>query len=107
MNFYDKDELKKFMAALENNNNFRAFVYFRLLAFTGMRKGESLALKWSDIDLEKQTLYINKAVSRSATGLYIQTPKLLLLFEESQLMTKLCLYYKSTKRVSRWFSLSK
>lgn len=77
MNFYDKDELKKFMAALENNNNFRAFVYFRLLAFTGMRKGESLALKWSDIDLEKQTLYINKAVSRSATGLYIQTPKTL------------------------------
>lgn len=75
MNFYDKDELKIFMAALENNNNFRAFVYFRLLAFTGMRKGESLALKWSDIDLEKQTLYINKAVSRSATGLYIQTPK--------------------------------
>ncbi|MGM0295545.1 tyrosine-type recombinase/integrase [Enterococcus sp. AZ034] len=75
MNFYDKDELKKFMAALENNNNFRAIVYFRLLAFTGMRKGESLALKWSDIDLEKQTLYINKAVSRSATGLYIQTPK--------------------------------
>lgn len=75
MNFYDKDELKKFMAALENNNNFRAFVYFRLLAFTGMRKGESLVLKWSDIDLEKQTLYINKAVSRSATGLYIQTPK--------------------------------
>ena len=75
MNFYDRDELKKFMAALENNNNFRAFVYFRLLAFTGMRKGESLALKWSDIDLEKQTLYINKAVSRSATGLYIQTPK--------------------------------
>lgn len=75
MNFYDKDELKKFMAALENYNNFRAFVYFRLLAFTGMRKGESLALKWSDIDLEKQTLYINKAVSRSATGLYIQTPK--------------------------------
>ena len=75
MNFYDKDELKKFMAALENNNNFRAFVYFRLLAFTGMRKGESLALKWSDIDLEKQTLYINKAVSRSATGLYIQTQK--------------------------------
>lgn len=75
MNFYDKDELKKFMAILENDNNFRAYVYFRLLAFTGMRKGESLALKWSDIDLEKQTLYINKAVSRSATGLYIQTPK--------------------------------
>lgn len=75
MNFYDKDELKKFMAVLENDNNFRAYVYFRLLAFTGMRKGESLALKWSDINLDKQTLYINKAVSRSATGLYIQTPK--------------------------------
>lgn len=75
LNFYDKKELKKFMKALENGNNFRAYVYFRLLAFTGIRKGESLALEWSDIDLDNQILNINKAVSRTATGLHIQTPK--------------------------------
>lgn len=75
LNFYDKKELKKFMKVLEDGDNFRAYVYFRLLAFTGMRKGESLALKWSDIDFKKQTLNINKAVSRNEKGLYIQTPK--------------------------------
>lgn len=75
LNFYDKSELKKFMSALENGTNFRAYVYFRLLAFTGIRKSESFALEWSDIDFADQTLNINKAVSRTATGLHIQTPK--------------------------------
>lgn len=75
LNFYDKAELKEFMTILESSPNFRVHVYFRLLAFTGIRKGESLALKWSDIDFEKKTLNINKAVSRRETGLYIQTPK--------------------------------
>lgn len=75
LNFYDKKELKKFMKALENGNNFRAYVYFRLLAFTGMRKGETMALEWSDINFKDHTLNINKAVSRTATGLHIQTPK--------------------------------
>ena len=75
LNFYDKEELKEFMSVLESSPNFRAYVYFRLLAFTGIRKGESLALKWSDIDFEKKTLNINKAVSRRESGLYIQTPK--------------------------------
>ena len=75
LNFYDKSELKEFMTILESSPNFRAQVYFRLLAFTGIRKGESLALKWSDIDFENKTLNINKAVSRRETGLYIQTPK--------------------------------
>lgn len=75
LNFYDKNELKILMNELEQGANFRAFVFFRLLAFTGMRKGEALALKWTDIDFENKTLNINKAVSRKAAGLYIQTPK--------------------------------
>ncbi|EGO2614384.1 site-specific integrase [Enterococcus faecalis] len=75
LNFYDKEELKEFLANAEQADNFRAFVFFRLLAFTGMRKGEALALKWSDVNFDKYTLNINKAVSRRETGLYIQTPK--------------------------------
>lgn len=75
MNFYDKEELKTLMDTLENGSNFRAYAFFRLLAFTGMRKQEALALKWQDIDFENRTLNISKAVSRKATGLYIQTPK--------------------------------
>ncbi|MGY3765376.1 tyrosine-type recombinase/integrase [Vagococcus vulneris] len=56
--------------------NRRAFIYFRLLVFTGIRKGESLALKWEDVDFKNKTLNINKTVSRRETGLYIQTPKI-------------------------------
>lgn len=75
LNFYDKEELKEFLSVAETMRNYRAFIYFRLLAFTGIRKGESLALKWSDVDFKNKTLNINKAVSRRETGLYIQTPK--------------------------------
>ncbi|HHY21620.1 MAG TPA: site-specific integrase [Bacilli bacterium] len=75
LNFYDKKELKEFFSVLEQSPNIRAHVYFRLLAFTGIRKGESLALKWSDVDFKNKTLNINKAVARKESGLYIQTPK--------------------------------
>lgn len=63
--FYDKDELNKFLSCAKKCN-FRYFVYFRLLAYTGMRKGESLALKWSDIYFETNTISITRNVT---TGL--------------------------------------
>lgn len=75
LNFYDKEELKEFLAMAEKLPNKRAYTYFRLLAFTGMRNGEALALKWSDVDVVNKTLNINKGVSRKATGLYVHTPK--------------------------------
>lgn len=75
LNFYDKEELKEFLAMAEKLPNKRAYTYFRLLAFTGMRNGEALALKWSDVDTVNKTLNINKGVSRKATGLYVHTPK--------------------------------
>ncbi|MDT2781423.1 tyrosine-type recombinase/integrase [Vagococcus fluvialis] len=75
LNFYDKEELKEFLAMAEKLPNKRAYTYFRLLAFTGMRNGEALALKWSDVDIVNKTLNINKGVSRKATGLYVHTPK--------------------------------
>lgn len=75
LNFYDKEELKEFLTMAEKLPNKRAYTYFRLLAFTGMRNGEALALKWSDVDIVNKTLNINKGVSRKATGLYVHTPK--------------------------------
>lgn len=38
---------------------------FRLLAYSGMRIGELLALTWDDIDLKNGTVSINKTLSRS------------------------------------------
>lgn len=72
-NFYDKNELKTFTSLVESTNDIQKIALFRILAFTGIRKGELLALEWSDF--YGKTLKINKAVSRSAVGLEISTTK--------------------------------
>ncbi|MGH2217168.1 phage integrase central domain-containing protein, partial [Enterococcus faecalis] len=48
-NYYDKNELNNFLDVLKQNYDYMWFTAFRLLAFTGMRKGELMALRWSDI----------------------------------------------------------
>lgn len=44
-----------------------------LILYTGMRKGEALALTWEDIDFEKNTITINKAYDRFTNS--TTTPK--------------------------------
>lgn len=74
-NFFSKDELKTFLD-LFNKNELMYHSFFRLLAFTGLRKGEALALTWSDLDLELKTLKINKALSQGIDfRLIVQSPK--------------------------------
>ena len=45
------------------------------MASTGLRRGEALALKWTDIDLNGGTLKITKTVSRIRRELVASTPK--------------------------------
>ncbi|MFT8813590.1 tyrosine-type recombinase/integrase [Oenococcus sp.] len=69
--FYDKEELIKFLKSayqLYNKDHYNRYAFFRLLAFTGMRKGEALALTWSDLDLADKTLSINKTVVTVESG---------------------------------------
>ena len=54
-------ELKKLLEELVSH---RLFAFFRLLAYTGGRRGEILALRWSDLDFEKATLAISKNRTR-------------------------------------------
>lgn len=74
--FYTKEQLQRFLSlageAWDNQYYFK-YAYFRLLAFTGMRRGEALALNWTD--LHDGYIQINKTVSRSMDGLLINTPK--------------------------------
>ncbi|WGN89822.1 tyrosine-type recombinase/integrase [Ligilactobacillus faecis] len=75
-NFYDKQQLQTFMKTLEEHASFQMYVVFRVLAFTGIRKGELSALKWSDIDFKTHTLSIKRTVAFDQNGkLYCQTPK--------------------------------
>ncbi|WP_413518423.1 tyrosine-type recombinase/integrase [Carnobacterium maltaromaticum] len=74
-NFYDKEELKKFLEAAKNYNQ-QAYIFFRVLAFAGLRKGEAYALTWDDLDLNKCELTVNKTLARGLKGrLLIQAPK--------------------------------
>src|SRR5699024_193643 len=59
--YYTKDELKQFLGFIKDDTMYYAI--FRLLAFTGIRKGELMALQWSDIDYKANTLSINKTVT--------------------------------------------
>ncbi|MFC4652671.1 tyrosine-type recombinase/integrase [Lactococcus nasutitermitis] len=71
--FYDTDELIEFMKLVEQTNDIKKIALFRVLAFTGIRKGELLALEWSDY--RKSTLDINKAISHSPVGYETLPPK--------------------------------
>ena len=72
-NFYSLDELKIFLKLVDETDDIEKIALFRLLAFTGIRKGELLALTWDD--LNNNTLTINKAVTRTFTGLEIDVTK--------------------------------
>lgn len=75
-NFYTKEQLIDFLNYMEKEDNYKAFVLFRLLAFSGMRKGEALALTWKDIDFTENTIRINKAISRGKNNqIYVKTTK--------------------------------
>ena len=59
--FLEKDELFQFLEVAKNHHSPQnSFEVFTTLAYTGMRAGELLALKWSDIDFENNTISITK-----------------------------------------------
>ena len=74
--YYTTEELKHFFECLKDYDNLKFSAFFRMLAFTGMRKGEALALEWCDIDFEKKLVHIKKGVSLDENDKpLISTPK--------------------------------
>jgi integrase len=58
--FLELKELKSFISVIKEHGLYLDYLAFVTLAYTGMRSGELLALKWSDIDFQKKTLRITK-----------------------------------------------
>ncbi len=79
--FFKIDEQKNLLSSLKDNRQ----EAFYITAFgTGMRLGELLALRWTDVDFEKATICVNKSMRRvqdlkqengKRTKLIEQTPK--------------------------------
>lgn len=74
-NFFSKEELKLFLKTVEKEMDYKTFTIFRLLAFTGARKGEILALHWSDIDFNKKTISFKRTLVVTKGKQLLQTPK--------------------------------
>ena len=76
-NFYNKEELKYFFDCLKKLGNQKYIAFFRLLAFTGMRKSEALALQWKDINFVDYSISISKTAFTDArtNQALVQEPK--------------------------------
>lgn len=64
--------LNDFNQFFNSIKNIKDQIMFELLFFTGIRKGELLALTWNDIDFVNKTISINKTITRNHI---IQPPK--------------------------------
>ena len=72
IDFYTPDEFLKFMEAAKKaaeENGFyewNYYVFFAIAFYTGLRKGEINALKWSDI--EENTLHVKRSIAQKLRG---------------------------------------
>lgn len=60
--YLEKNELSLFLKTAKESSNYSDYVMFLTLAYTGMRRGELLALKWSNIDFKNNIISIRKTV---------------------------------------------
>jgi integrase len=65
-------ELDRFLSRVEADP---LFPMWRLLAWTGMRRGEALALKWADFRTDTRTMTIRRAISLVGAQAFVSTPK--------------------------------
>ena len=74
-NFLTKEELKEFLKLAQTATLSYFFPLVHLMSYTGLRQGEALALKWSDIDFENKKITVNKTATRIKEKQTLQTPK--------------------------------
>lgn len=79
LKLYTKEQLELFLneVSQEQNPYFknRDYTLFRLLAFSGCRIGEILALTWDNINFKTNEMAIKKTVARSDKYYISETPK--------------------------------
>ena len=76
INIYNNNEIKQLLNYAEKTNS-SVYMFLLIECFTGLRKGEIMALTWNDVDFKKGVIYINKSRtgSRSEIAQTVTTPK--------------------------------
>ncbi len=72
MKTWTAGELATFLSAA---NGDRLYAMWRVAGTTGLRRGELLALRWGDVDLERATARVVRAYVRGDAGLHFGEPK--------------------------------
>lgn len=79
LKLYTKEQLELFLNEVSQEQNLyfknRDYTLFRLLAFSGCRIGEILALTWDTINFKTNEMAIKKTVARSDKYYISETPK--------------------------------
>lgn len=73
---YSLDEAKKLLAAIDDKAPLKYKLFFNLLAYCGMRRGEALGLEYKDINYGTSVLTISRTSNyHQGYGVYTDTPK--------------------------------
>jgi integrase len=70
----DAGEVRKLLAAADTHDE-RFGPFLRLLAATGMRRGEACALRWWDIDFRARTITVDESIVAAPGGATVKSPK--------------------------------
>lgn len=73
---YSAEQVRKLLLFAKENDS-HIYIFLLLALYTGLRKGELLALTWDDVDYDKKLLRVNKSRtgSRKVITTQITTPK--------------------------------
>jgi integrase len=72
MKIWSAEQLSAFLASTRDE---RLFPLWRLLAMTGMRRGEAVGLRWDDVDLENARLSVRRALIPHGDTVIVSEPK--------------------------------
>jgi integrase len=61
--FLTRDEIERFLAALDARPERMTANAIKFLLFTGMRRGEGIGLRWEDVDIERATVFLPRTKS--------------------------------------------
>jgi len=72
MKTWDKEQLRNFLKAVSGE---RLYALWHTIAFTGMRRGEALGLRWVDVDLENGRLAVRRTLVPIKGDVVVSEPK--------------------------------
>lgn len=101
------EEVKSIIMEIKEKS-IRVFLY--ILLYSGLRGGEAIALKWSDIDLDKNKIYINRGYTSIGQEVIISSPKSNRIGEYAQfsdVLKNILLEYKKERNEENLFDVHK